>query len=83
MIPTRRQRQKYLLKGRADLLRETTRIYPRKQDFVNSTAVARLNGYAGVRGSKAQLAREIDSLGLSPAGRQLLQNLVAGRGFFN
>ena len=75
--------QKYLLKGQADLLREMTRIYPRTEDFVNSTAVARLNGYAGGQGGKAQLAREIDRLGLSPAGRQHLQHLVARRGFFN
>jgi hypothetical protein len=75
--------QKYLLKRRFDLAREMTRIYPRAQDFINSTAVARLNGYAGHYGSKTQLSREIDSLGLSPTGRQTLLNIVADKGFFN
>lgn len=41
--------RKYRLKGRSDLLREMTRIYPCKQDFVNSTAVARRNGYTAGR----------------------------------
>lgn len=75
--------QKYLLKHRHDLAREMMRIYPRKQDFINSTAVARLNGYVGGQGSREQLAREIDNLGLSPSGRRVLQDMVEGKGFFN
>ena len=71
--------QKYLLKHRSDLVKEMTRIYPHQTDFVNSTAVARLNGYAGGHGSKAQLAREIGSLGLTDAGRRALQKLVVGK----
>jgi len=68
--------QKYLLKQRSDLSVEMTRIYPRNRDFINSTAVARLNGYVGGNGSVRQLALEIDSLGLSDAGRQALKTLV-------
>ncbi len=68
--------QKYLLKQRSDLAAELSRVYPRNRDFINSTAAARLNGYVGANGSPAQLAREIDSLGLSTAGRQTLQALV-------
>ncbi len=77
--------QKYLLGRRSDLAREMTRIYPQKKDFVASTAVARLNGYAGGNGSPEQLAREIDDLGLSPVGRQALTEWVnrKGKGWFN
>ena len=77
--------QKYLLNRRSDLLREMTRTYPGKKDFVDSTAVARLNGYVGGNGSPEQLAREIQFLGLSPAGRRALTDLVAGqgKGWFN
>jgi peptide-methionine (S)-S-oxide reductase len=75
--------QKYLLKSRSDLAREMSRIYPRKTDFINSTAAARLNGYAGGHGTKDQLDREIDSLGLSPEGRRHLEDLVQGKGLFN
>ena len=77
--------QKYLLNRRSDLVREMTRIYPNKKDLVDSTAAARLNGYVGGNGSPDQLDREIDGLGLSPAGRQTLTELVhrKGKGWFN
>lgn len=75
--------QKYLLKGHAELVREMKRIYPRKQDFVDSTAATRLNGYAGGYGSLEQLRREIDRLGLGPRGRNYLENLLQVRGLFN
>lgn len=77
--------QKYLLKRRTDLMRELSRIYPQKKDFMDSTAVARINGYIGDNGNPEQLAREIGRLGLSPAGRQTLTDLVngKGRGWFN
>lgn len=68
--------QKYLLKQQSQLTAELTRIYPLKQDFIDSTAAARLNGYVGGNGSPDQLAREIDRLGLSPGGRQALEAMV-------
>ncbi len=68
--------QKYLLKMHAELEDELVRIYPSHQDLVDSTAAARLNGYAGGHGNKAQLSREIDSLGLSQSGRKKLLKLV-------
>ena len=66
--------QKYLLKQHS-LKREMKRIYPRHQDFMDSTAVARLNGYVGGNGSQEQLIREIDSLGLSPEGKEKLDGI--------
>ena len=53
-----------------------SRIYPKNQDFIDSTAVSRLNGYAGGNGSVKQLALEIDSYGLSQNGKKILKGLV-------
>ena len=75
--------QKYMLKGDAELVREMVRIFPGKQDFVDSTAAARLNGYAGGYGTLEQLDKEIHRMGLSPRGRMRLDNLVRGRARFN
>lgn len=75
--------QKYLLKREADLLRDLARVYPRHRDLVDSTAAARLNGYAGGHGGPDQLAREIDRLGLRPENRKKLAMLVQRKGLFN
>ena len=53
-----------------------TRAYPRHRDLVDSTAAARLNGYVGGHGSREQLLKEIDDLGLSESGRETLEDLV-------
>ena len=75
--------QKYILKRESDLMRELSRIYPRHEDLVDSTAAARLNGYAGGHGSPEQLAREIETLGLGPENRKQVETLVGGKGLFN
>ena len=68
--------QKYILKRHYELKNEMLRIYPRPRDFVDSTAVARLNGYAGGHGTKDRLSREIKSLGLSSDGEKVLTEMV-------
>jgi peptide-methionine (S)-S-oxide reductase len=68
--------QKYNLKLNETLRNEMQRIYPRPQDLVDSTAAARINGYAGGNGTRDQLAREIDRLGLSEAGKDALSRLA-------
>lgn len=68
--------QKYLLKQQNRLKAEMSRIYPSHRDFVDSTAIARINGYAGGNGSKIQFARDIDRLGLSDTGKQTLRTIV-------
>jgi peptide-methionine (S)-S-oxide reductase len=78
--PAEDYHQKFYLTRVGELLREYQTIYPDFQDFVNSTAVARANGYAAGYGAREQLTRELDSLGLSQSGRNLLLELVpAGR----
>ena len=71
--------QKYYLTKEPDLLKELRAIYPAIEDFISSTAVARVNGYAGSYGTRQTLEKELDSLGLSEAGRIRLMD-IAGRG---
>jgi len=68
--------QKYLLKNHRALQNEMALVYPQHPDFVNSTAVSRLNGYAGGYGTEEQLAGEIDTLGLSSEGQKALFSIV-------
>ncbi len=68
--------QKYYLRQDEALMKEFRARYPSTQDFINSTAAARVNGYLGGNGSAETLAREIDSYGLSPDGRRRLLQRV-------
>ena len=58
---------------------EFSRMYSVDDDFVASTAAARVNGYLGGHGTLETLQAELDDLGLSPEGRQKLKDIVAGR----
>ncbi len=69
--------QKYRLRNRAEFLREYLMIYPDNEDFVNSTAVTRLNGYVGGNGTLTALEKELPSLGLSTEASRKLWDLVA------
>jgi peptide-methionine (S)-S-oxide reductase len=68
--------QKYTLRNRTDFFRPLAGIYPNVRDLVDSTSAARLNGYLGGHGSRAQLMREIDLLGLCPGNRTRLEAMV-------
>jgi len=77
--PAEPYHQKYSLRQEADLMKEFSAIYPNADDFMNSTAAARLNGYLGGYGSLEVLKAELDTYGLSQGGRQKLLNLVRQR----
>lgn len=68
--------QKYMLKSHRTLQKEMALIYPQHLDFINSTAVTRLNGYAGGYGTEEQLSVELDTLGLSPEGKKELIDMI-------
>ena len=68
--------QKYELRCNADMTREFKAIFADEKDFLNSTAAARVNGYLAGRGTKEQLKKEIDLLGLSAEGKKSLQVYV-------
>ena len=68
--------QKYRLQLNRDLMREFKAIYSANEDFVNSTAAARVNAYLSGHGTLSQLQGELGSLGLSPAGAEKLLHIV-------
>ena len=74
--PAEDYHQKFRLQQDPVLTAEYDALYPDMKDFMNSTAVGRVNGYLGGYGSSAQLKKEIDSLGLSPEGRKRLLESV-------
>ena len=71
--------QKYYLRHESDLMKELSAIYPVFEDFISSTSVARVNGYAGGYGTQDALGEELNSLGLSEAGRNKILD-IADRG---
>jgi len=71
--------QKYRLRSVRDIMTEFSAMYPLDEDFVNSTAAARVNGYVGGYGSPEVVKSEIGELGLSPDASKSLLEIVAAR----
>jgi peptide-methionine (S)-S-oxide reductase len=69
--------QKYYLRHDKLLMAELAAYTPAA--FVDSTAAARLNGYAAGQGSRTQLEAELDVLQLSPAAIAHLRGKLGGR----
>ena len=69
--------QKYYLRQEPALMKDLSAVYPNNEDFVASTAVARVNGYAGGYGESATLEEELSTLGLSESGRNRLLEISA------
>ncbi len=72
--------QKYMLRGRSELMKEYEAIYPSFGDVLASRAVTRVNGYVAGNGTCDSLRGELDGLGLSPAGRKRLEDIVCPHG---
>lgn len=68
--------QKYRLQSVPLLQEEFSAIYPDEADWVNSTAVTRVNGYVGGNGTLESLQAEIDKLGLSVEAKEFLLERV-------
>ncbi len=58
---------------------EFSAMYPLDEDFVNSTAAARVNGYLGGYGSLQVVKSQSGDLGLSPDASMRLLEIVAAR----
>ena len=71
--------QKYRLQQASDLLRQFRALYPQDEEFINSTAAARVNGYLGGYGTLATVEAAIADLGLSLEAREELLDLVSAR----
>jgi len=64
--------QKYYLRQNALLMADYAAIYPETSRLIQSTAAARVNGFAGGNGTRAGLQAQIGLLGLSERGKQEL-----------
>jgi peptide-methionine (S)-S-oxide reductase len=71
--------QKYRLRQERDLMKEFNAMYPDANDFINSTAAARINGYLDGYGTPADLLEELPGFGLSPAASKKLMDIVKRR----
>jgi methionine-S-sulfoxide reductase len=71
--------QKHSLRSYPEVMKEFRTIYPDMRSLVDSTAVARANGYLGGYGSCDSLKEEIEGLGLSPRSKEMLTSVVCGR----
>ena len=73
--------QKFFLRQVPGLMADFSAIYPDTDEFINSTAAARVNGYVDGYGTPEALQKELESYGLSPAGnKKLLEIAPAGSG---
>jgi len=68
--------QKYLLRQRPALMKEFNAIYPAIEDFVNSMAAARINGYLGGYGTLIDLKVEVNNFCLPPVTSKKLLEIV-------
>ncbi len=68
--------QKYHLQRERALYVELLDKFALFSDFVDSTVVARVNGYLAGWGTTAQLEKEIESFGLSEAAAGILRGIV-------
>jgi len=68
--------QKYFLQGDSSLSSEVKGYFEEFQEFVNSTAAARLNGIVGGYANPELLESELSEYGLSDSGMNNLQRYI-------
>ena len=68
--------QKYGLRRVPGVRQELLARFPDFGEFVASTGVTRINGYAGGHGGRAQVVADMPRLGLSASGERELLELV-------
>lgn len=68
--------QKHALRRYPEFMEEFRAVYPAAERLVSSTAAARVNGYLGGSGTCEALEQELGSIGLSPARKDYLRQLV-------
>ncbi len=72
--------QKYKLRHAHDIMAEFDKMYTDYDDFVDSTAATRINGYLYGFGTMENLQAEVDSFGISGEAKEKLFALVNRRG---
>ncbi len=68
--------QKYMLRSVRELMAEYSAIFPDVTDFINSTSVARANGYVNGHGDLVAMEVELPHIGLSTSGQQQLLKMA-------
>jgi peptide methionine sulfoxide reductase MsrA len=68
--------QKFYLRQCRPLEREVIARYASAREFMNSTIAMRLNAYLAGYGTRKMLDGELDSFGLSEAGRKILRQAI-------
>jgi len=74
--PAEDYHQKYDLRRHKVLLQAYQELYPELEDFVNSTAVTRINGYVASHGSAEQARTELELFGLSDEALDALRRVI-------
>jgi peptide-methionine (S)-S-oxide reductase len=77
--PAENYHQKYRLRANRVLMRDFKAMYSLQEDFMNSTAAARINGYLYGYGSFEDLKGDLSGFGLSPAAEKKLTEIVKRR----
>lgn len=72
--------QKYYLRRVDQVMVEVEKRYPSLEQLIDSSEVARLNGYVGGYGTQARLEKDLSGFGLSPDAARRLQQIVEGFG---
>ncbi len=75
--PAEDYHQKYYLRRLDKLIGEFRQIYPDDDQFIASTAAARINGYLGCNGKPEELKRDVGLFGLSVVTQKYLVAYVA------
>ena len=68
--------QKYRLRRHNEFEAPLRAVYPDFMNFVNSTAVARLNGYLGGNGAREAVDHDLPLLGLSSGDQERLRAIL-------
>lgn len=68
--------QKYYLQAEERLIQDALRSHDDFEDFIYSTTAARLNGYVGGYGDPTTLEKELESYGLTDAGKRILLEIA-------
>jgi len=68
--------QKFYLQGADALFEAVLEQFARFSEFVDSTVVARVNGYVAGWGTATQLEQEIESFGLPETANRILRDVV-------
>ncbi|MFX3635902.1 MAG: peptide-methionine (S)-S-oxide reductase MsrA [Candidatus Pristimantibacillus sp.] len=77
-FPAEDRHQKYYLKRYPDAIDKLSSLYPRHEDLINTTLVARLNGLAKGYTSLERIKNEIKQWKLNPDERSRLLELISG-----